>query len=336
MEQAKKAVVIYHDNCVDGFASAWAFHKLKEKDYPEGVQYIPCQYGQNPFNYSTVFGPADLYILDFSFHRETISAIHKGFKHILILDHHKTAQDTLQWPENPIAGEGKPDNVEIVFDMERSGCGITWDYFAFSEERFDTAYRKVYMQRPALINYVEDRDIWRFVLPESRYINAAIGAVEKNFDAYTYFSKTLEAHFSDVAEIGEYLTRQLANIHKSIIKNCKRKITINGQVGLVCNCNGMFSSEIGNILAKESGTFGATYYHDSKDSVKFSLRSIGDYDVSEIAKIFGGGGHKNAAGFELKDPTPEMEDGVIIWSPAIESKGIAYTPTPELGEPNAG
>jgi nanoRNase/pAp phosphatase (c-di-AMP/oligoRNAs hydrolase) len=31
----------------------------------------------------------------------------------------------------------------------------------------------------------------------------------------------------------------------------------------------------------------------------FSLRSVGDFDVSAIAKIYGGGGHKNAAGFTV-------------------------------------
>jgi nanoRNase/pAp phosphatase (c-di-AMP/oligoRNAs hydrolase) len=29
----------------------------------------------------------------------------------------------------------------------------------------------------------------------------------------------------------------------------------------------------------------------------YSLRSIGDFDVSELAKRYGGGGHKNSAGF---------------------------------------
>jgi nanoRNase/pAp phosphatase (c-di-AMP/oligoRNAs hydrolase) len=33
------------------------------------------------------------------------------------------------------------------------------------------------------------------------------------------------------------------------------------------------------------------------------LRSNGDYDVSAIAKAFGGGGHKNAAGFEVQVET---------------------------------
>ena len=30
-----------------------------------------------------------------------------------------------------------------------------------------------------------------------------------------------------------------------------------------------------------------------------SLRSIGDFDVSEVAKRLGGGGHKNAAGYRI-------------------------------------
>ena len=33
---------------------------------------------------------------------------------------------------------------------------------------------------------------------------------------------------------------------------------------------------------------------NNKNQYKVSLRSIGDEDVSVIAKLFGGGGHKNA------------------------------------------
>jgi nanoRNase/pAp phosphatase (c-di-AMP/oligoRNAs hydrolase) len=90
----------------------------------------------------------------------------------------------------------------------------------------------------------------------------------------------------------------------------------------------MFSSELGNQLAIKSGTYGATYYHDSTDTVRFSLRSVGDYDVSRLAKIFGGGGHKNASGFKLSNGSDAQENGVIIWAnesvskPEFGSKGI--------------
>lgn len=48
------------------------------------------------------------------------------------------------------------------------------------------------------------------------------------------------------------------------------------------------------------GTFGLCWtLNQTKPVANCSLRSNGDYDVSAIAKAFGGGGHKNAAGFEV-------------------------------------
>jgi hypothetical protein len=36
-----------------------------------------------------------------------------------------------------------------------------------------------------------------------------------------------------------------------------------------------------------------------KSSISYSLRSQPDFDCSEIAKLYGGGGHKNSAGFKI-------------------------------------
>ena len=64
-------------------------------------------------------------------------------------DHHKTAQaDLVGW-----------ERGGVVFDMERSGAGIAWD--AFHPGRV----------RPALIAYVEDRDLWRWQLTSSREVS---------------------------------------------------------------------------------------------------------------------------------------------------------------------
>lgn len=45
-----------------------------------------------------------------------------------------------------------------------------------------------------------------------------------------------------------------------------------------------------NIIIKERGN----------GEFRLSLRSVGDYDVNKIARVFGGGGHKNAGGLTLK------------------------------------
>ncbi len=45
-------------------------------------------------------------------------------------------------------------------------------------------------------------------------------------------------------------------------------------------------------------SFAACYWDTPKGRV-FSLRSVGDFDVSAVAASYGGGGHKNASGFTL-------------------------------------
>jgi phosphoesterase RecJ-like protein len=42
------------------------------------------------------------------------------------------------------------------------------------------------------------------------------------------------------------------------------------------------------------------------DSFRVSLRSKGSVDVNRVATVFGGGGHKNAAGCTLNGPYPEV------------------------------
>lgn len=290
-----KAVVIYHDHCVDGFGAAWSFNRLAAKDYSDGVEYIPMQYGQVPGIHNDSHN-IDLYILDFSFDRTTTLLLSDFYGSVTVLDHHKTAADVLMgWDHGR-------KNLEIVFDMGRSGAGITWDYL--SDGR---------CARNELIDYIEDRDIWIWTLEYSKEINALIGFTKKEFAAYDKMSEMLMFHKDSVIDMGALLLESNERHCASIIAATKRDIRINGKQGLVCNCNGQFASDVGNMLAKESGTFGATYYTDTNGDTKFSLRSIGDYDVAEIAKLFGGGGHRNAAGFALKDPEIDGT-GVTIWN----------------------
>ena len=57
-------------------------------------------------------------------------------------------------------------------------------------------------------------------------------------------------------------------------------------------------SEIGNELCRvyPDAPFSATYC-DRKGVRSWSLRSVGDFDVSEVARRYNGGGHRNSAGF---------------------------------------
>jgi len=91
-------------------------------------------------------------------------------------------------------------------------------------------------------------------------------------------------------------------------------IDINGEYtfaeGLAINATAEYASDVGNLLAIKSGTYGAVWNYLGLGKYQISLRSIGDYDVSIIAKYYGGGGHKNAAGFihNSWETTDSIED----------------------------
>jgi bifunctional oligoribonuclease and PAP phosphatase NrnA len=48
-----------------------------------------------------------------------------------------------------------------------------------------------------------------------------------------------------------------------------------------------------------------------EDHVRVSLRSLGHVDVSAVAALFGGGGHRFAAGFTTTDPVPRVVETIL-------------------------
>ena len=301
---ATQAIVYYHANCADGFGAAWAFHQLREDTY-EHTQYIPSKYEVPPTLEYGLGKDINIYILDFSFAPDILVQMCQAVNQVILIDHHKTAIEMLEnWPEVL----PKNSNLYLKLDQTRSGAGLTWDFFTTKP-------------RPALINYIEDRDLWKFTLPDSKELNAVIANTEYDFESWSSLQANLCYDYAGLCQVGEHLLAQHSRICNQIIQDA-RSITIedsnrNKHTGLACNCTHQFASDVGNLLAIRSGTFGACYFQNAKGDVKFSLRSNGDYDVSQLAKSYGGGGHKNAAGFTLCNA---KEDGnITIWQTGVEN-----------------
>lgn len=288
-----KAVVVYHANCLDGFTAAWVFHTLAEKDYTEGVTYVPASYGDPLPEFPA--GPCNLYILDFFYSRSQLEQLCRVFNKVLLLDHHKTAIDTIS-PEVWPPGQW-PDNLEMALDMNRSGAGIPWDWFSGES-----------VGRSKLVNYIEDRDLWRFNLPFSKEVSAYIKRQKMDFNSWDILEEDLLWNFATVVNSGSILLKERDSLIKEIAAE-PRKMEIFWLDGVkrvmahCINCPPGFSSEVGNYIVTNYGTVGVTYSQNSKGTTKFSLRSRNDLeDVAKIAEAFGGGGHRNAAGFTLKEP----------------------------------
>src|SRR5882672_11091377 len=178
---SKPPLVLYHGDCFDGFTAAWAFHTLVLPNamWNGGPEYVPCKYGQPPPDTAG----REVFVLDFSFPRETMKAMIIASKRTMIFDHHKTAEAALAGLLDEIeqVAQRKPID-KIVFDMDRSGAGITWDELI---ARYDKGRGYHLPQsRHWLVNYVEDRDLWKLELPNTKEVSAWIAAQPMTFEAW--------------------------------------------------------------------------------------------------------------------------------------------------------
>lgn len=284
MSNVKTNVIIYHADCNDGFGAAWvAYNGLMERGEQRlGITLVPAKYGDDiPREY--VDENTNVFVLDFSYPIEKMLELADMCESLVCIDHHKTAELGL------IKLAKERENVFVKFSLDHSGAMLAWMYF-----KGNTA--------PTLIRYIQDRDLWKFELYGSKEFSLRLNLEEKTMSSWdavlelTNQYNRLQSWIDSGVQIKRAYDKQLADI----ISLGKLELEIDGIKGLVCNAPYMFASDIGNTLAKESGTFGATWYEDTNTDAVFSIRSIGEFDVSEIAKRFGGGGHKNAAGFKLK------------------------------------
>ncbi len=192
---------------------------------------------------------------------------------VTVLDHHKTAEAELA---NLVA-----DNLTVVFDMAKSGAMLTWEYFHPNDSP------------PDLVRYVQDRDLWQWALPQSKEVNAYIGACEFTFEEWDSLGTQ---YYDDLAMYGESILLYQKKVIDQAVANAN-EIELAGHKVLTVNTTVLFS-EIAGKLA-ENRPFGTAWFIRKDGKMQWSLRSRdGGVDVSEIAKQFGGGGHRNAAGFE--------------------------------------
>ena len=258
-----ETVVIYHGNCTDGFCSAY----LARMAIPDAA-FFPAQYN-NLENIPDVRGK-QVFILDFSYPKKVLLLMQELANSLVVLDHHKTAQEDLQ------------DLDFCIFDLNRSGASLTKDFF-FPDISYDFW----------LVDYIEDRDLWLHKLPNTHEINAAIFSYPYDFASWDLlWTKSPE----DLVNEGTAILRFQAKIVEAAVTN-SQEITLQGHRVLVANSHTM-QSDIAGILATDR-PFGVVWSQKADGRIKYSLRStpgIG-IDVAKIAQLYGGGGHKHAAGF---------------------------------------
>lgn len=269
-----KAHVLYHSHCNDGFTAAYAAHQY----FGDDARYLPVQYGQ-PL--PEIPDGADVYILDFSYERETLLALQARTHSLTVLDHHASAERQLS--DLPFA----------TFDMSKSGAVLAWGHF-FPGRRV-----------PELFLYVQDRDLWRWALPDSREINAVLQSLPHDFATWKAHHYQLDDEPKvrlPLVEAGAAILRREQQIVEQQAKTARITRDVDGNLLAMVNASALLS-ETGDRLCTEYPEirFALLWRLDSRtDQVYVSLRSRGDFDVGAYAqRRYQGGGHPGAAGFEM-------------------------------------
>lgn len=257
-------VIVYHDNCHDGVTALWVALQV----WPDAVAY-PGRYSEPP-DLERLAGH-DVVCLDFSWKREAMMQVHAVAKSLLVLDHHKSAEAELQgldW---------------AVFDQERSGAGLAWDLLHGGP-------------RPRLVDYVEDRDLWRFALLWCREVHAACNSYPLTIEARAML---MTRSIADLVDEGVAILRYHDQLVTTAAEKARRERIGGVEVPSIACPLPEIISDLGHRLA-EDAPFAAVWCEQPDGSTIYSLRSRPEgADVSEVARAYGGGGHRNAAGFTL-------------------------------------
>lgn len=270
--EESRILVIYHKNCFDGIAAAWIAQQALGE---ENVELYAMSYNDEPCLH--YFEGRCVLVVDFSFDELTTREIAVVAAQVTIIDHHKTSYEVFKNLEM-----NQPANLRMFHDGRFCGATSTARHFSMPE--------------PWWLSYVNDYDMWHFRERGSKEVALwmrAQGCSLDTIDALNAF-KNADA----VIELG----KPIVAYHNQIVaQTCESAIPIVAegvQVPAVINFAGLTTSFIGDTL-RVNAPFAVIFHARSDGTWGASLRSCAEgLDVSMIAKKYGGGGHRNAAGCE--------------------------------------
>ena len=264
--------ILYHSPCYDGAASGWIAQKWADENKVK-VQILG--YAYNTKECPSFVDGQHILFLDLTFEPKVMEVLIRRDKKVTVIDHHKTANES----------ELIKTKTNFIFDLDRSGAQLTWDYFFPGKKR------------PEIVDYIGDRDLWRFQLPESKAVNAVILASNPTLIdiEILYQHWNLDKFIRD----GKELLRQQQMVLEELAKKFTRATLFFNQKMynvLAGECDGAFRSDLGDFLnSRYNIDFVVLYSKTFNERYSVSFRGKDKVDCSAIAKQFGGGGHFNAA-----------------------------------------
>lgn len=277
-------MLIIHHNDMDGRSSAAIVYK-KYNIY-ETIRFVEMDYAKQ-LDLSIIQKDEKVVIVDFSLKPDVMNKLLDITKNVTWIDHHATAE---LYPYQHLNG------LRDFKDKSKSGCELTWEYF----------YPNVKM--PMAIQLIGDLDKWALKYgTHSFQFFEGIKLYDNTPTSNIWFPLLLDdAEFCNkITEEGKISIRYRNSYCKDLINTygyeaeieyCEEDEITKKVKGFACN-QFMFGSK-GFLEKYDDYPLCFSYIHDGENfTVSMYSNTI---DVSVIAKYYGGGGHRGAAGFICK------------------------------------
>lgn len=272
-------VVLYHDKCPDGFGAAYAAWKK----FGDTAEYIPVKHGSD---IPEKMEGREIFFVDFCYEKEKMETLRGIAESVTVLDHHASTREIVT-------------SFPGVFDENRSGATIAWSFF-----HPDT-------QTPELLTILEDGDLYRYQLPETRDIFSYLEVYPSHFEKWDELAHIL----TNETQRKELLTKaatysEYFELLGHVCVEGAKLVSFEGFECYFANSHPSISmkSYVGNQLCKKLPPI-ALVVSAHPEGFGVSIRGDGSVDVSLIALKYGGGGHPSASGFFIPngDPVPWQE-----------------------------
>jgi len=282
-------VICFYHTDLDGICSA----AIVQHSHSVDIEFRGINYGHD-FPWKDIQDKTVI-MVDFSLQPfDDMIRLAKEAKSFTWIDHHKTA----------LAEERKvSQHIDGLRRDGEAGCELTWDFFMGGE-------------RPWPVTALGRWDVWDHSDPRYNHFQFGMRSInpmpedaiwKQLFDTSIY-ANTFSAN---IVEIGKSIVEYTSQAFAEMVSAYAFETRFEGLKIIACNCAFRGGSKIFESVWDEEKYDAMLVYRWSPKAGAYTCSLYTEkegVDVGEIAKQYGGGGHKGAAGFQFTEfPFPQSE-----------------------------
>lgn len=308
-----KIRIIHHSADWDGKLSGAIAHYWL-RDFTPDIEMVPWDFGNPPIPYERV-KDCDVIILDlpcdapFGAHfpddiSKTLDLQGKlyGSKSLVWIDHHKSSIET------------HPQNIPGYRIDGVAACRLAWQWFAarsqgkLEEAGFELPTLSEYINRqvsePLAVRLAGEQDVWDHRDQSAAFLNVGLTATPDPIYASLFAMGNDNYYTIQIIEKGKVIIAYLDQVNAEICKSRVFQVVFENLTFFCVNSarfNSALFKSVDHPQYKHDALMGFCFDGKGWLVSLYHSEHRKDIDLSEIAKKYGGGGHRGACGFRCKE-----------------------------------